>query len=102
MNCKSLYRGSLSSSALKKVSKKVLYAIAAALFDNFTFTSRTDLINLLRPVYYQVADICDRLGLDEVEVVEQYPSSLFYIPYKCNFRVRFSSNRVYSTYSIMR
>ena len=98
MNCKTLYRGSVSYPALKNVSPKVLKAIAACLFDNLQYLGLRDRVDLLTPSFFSVSCICDRYGIDEVEVIEQYPSSMFYEPYKCNFRVRLYSSRVYSVY----
>lgn len=102
MNCKSLYCGPTDLKSLQKVSKKVLNALAACLFDNLHYLSIRDKIVLLNPGPYDVAFVCDKYGIDEVEVIEQYPSSLFYEPYKCNFRVRLYSSKIYSVYSCIR
>lgn len=99
MNCKPLYRGSVTLPDLKKVSKKVLHAIAACLFDNIPYLGIRDKVCLLLPDAYVLSEICEKYGIDEVDVIEQYPFSMFYEPYKCNFRVRIHSNRIYSVYS---
>lgn len=102
MNCKLLYQGPTSLGHLRGVTKKVLYAIAATIFDNYTGLSIRTRIALLHPDYFVVADVCRRLNIDSVEVTEQYPGSIFYKPYSCNFRVRLHSNVIYSTYCVVR
>ena len=99
MNCKTLYDGPTDYRSLMKTSKKVLYAIAACIFDNTSFLPIRTRIALLHPDIFSLAATCKDLNIDHVKVVEQYPSSIFYKPYACNFRVRLYSNVIYSVYS---
>ena len=99
MNCKTLYDGPTNYRSLMKTSKKVLYAIAACIFENSTLLPIRTRIALLRPDCYSLANICKNLNIDHVKVVEQYKGSIFYKPYACNFRVRLYSNAIYSVYS---
>lgn len=99
MICKTLYEGPSDFIHLKKASKKVIHVIAATIFDNYQLLNVKTMLSLLQPDYFLIYSICRDLGIDYITVVEQFPGSRFYKPYKCNFRVCFHQNKYYDVYS---